>query len=87
MITFDGIHQEFRSISAEVTLSPYVKEGTDSFLDSASSCNSGCLIKAEIRQFSGVSCSCSERNTLVVPLSVFLVVSVLPEECSCALGD
>lgn len=87
MITFDGIHQEFRSISTKVTLSTYVKEGADLFLNSASSCNSGCLIKTEIRQFSGVSCSCSERNTLLVPLSVFLVVSVLLEKRRFALGD
>lgn len=87
MITFDGIHQEFRSISTEVTLSTHVKEGADSFLNSASSCNSGCLIKTEIRQLSGVSCSCLERNTLLVPLSVFLVVSVLPQQCRFALGD
>lgn len=87
MIIFDRIHQEFRSISDKVTLSTYVKEGTDSFLNSASSCNSGYLIKTEIRQFSGVSCRCSERNTLLVPPSVFLVVSVLPEKCSFALGD
>lgn len=86
MVTFDRIHQEFRSLSTEAALSTYVKEGTDSFLNSASSCNSGCLIKTEIRQFSGVSCSCSERNILLVSLSVSLVVPVLPEKGRFALG-
>lgn len=37
MITFDGIHQEFRFISTKVTLSTYVKEGADWFLNSVSS--------------------------------------------------
>lgn len=87
MITFDGFFQEVKPISLEVALSTYVQESTASFLKSGSSCNSGCPTKTEIRQFSGVSCSCSERDTLLASLSVVLVVPVLPEKCRFGLGD
>lgn len=79
MVTFEGFYQEVKPISLEVPLSTYIQEATTSFLKFVSSCNSDYLVKTEIRQFSCVFCSCSERDILLAFLSVMLVVPVLPE--------